>query len=63
MSHDTNVNNGKTLGVLWRVYTRETIPNGDSFWKFLCWVSDHEALGLLERVLAQAEIEYKVFRD
>ena len=63
MNHVTKAEDGRTLGVLWRIYTRETVPGGESFWKFLCWVSTREALGLLERVLTQAEIDYKVFRD
>ena len=46
-----------------RVYVKEWVSVlycGDLFfWKSLCIVYDNEALGLIERLLQQSEIEYK----
>ncbi len=42
------------------VYIKQYYPNKDFFWKFLCVTLDNEALGLLERLLTEADWEYKV---
>lgn len=46
-----------------RIYVKEYVVNdrgdNDFFWKSLCVVHDNEALGLIERLLKESEIEYK----
>ena len=45
------------------VYIKEYRSNNEVMWKFRCVVFDNEALGVLERMLTTAGIEYKVNKE
>jgi hypothetical protein len=47
----------------WTIYILEPHADGSEMWKHLCIVFDHEALGLMERILGQTKITFKVDKD